>query len=63
VGFKGKAHAEKLCGAYVTEIPDHRVAGLVTFRLDEILLATLALVLREAEDFDAIELSSLVYVT
>jgi hypothetical protein len=39
------------------------VAGLVTYRLDEILLATLALVLRGADDFDAIELSSLEFVT
>ena len=63
MGFKGKVYPEKLCGAYVKEIPDHRVAGLVTYRLDEILLATLALVLRGADDFDAIELSSLEFVT
>jgi hypothetical protein len=35
----------------------------VTYRLDEILLAMLALVLRGADDFDAIEIPSLEYVT
>jgi hypothetical protein len=63
VGFKGKAHAEKTLWRICQGIPDHRVAGMVTFRLDEILLATWALIVRGADDFDAIELSSLEYVT
>jgi hypothetical protein len=36
---------------------------MVTYRLDEILLATLASVLQGADDFDAMALSSLEYVT
>jgi hypothetical protein len=36
---------------------------MVTYRLDEILLAALAVVLWGADDFDAIALPSLEYVT
>ena len=36
-------------------VPDHRVAGMVTFPLDEILLATLVSVVCGADDWERIE--------
>ena len=36
-------------------VPDHRVAGMVTFPLDEILLATLAAVVCGADDWERVE--------
>jgi hypothetical protein len=41
------------------EIPDHRITGMVTYPLDEILLATLVGVLCGADDWEAIELLGL----
>jgi DDE_Tnp_1-associated len=35
-------------------IPDHRITGMVTYPLDEILLATLVGVLCGADDWEAI---------
>ena len=37
------------------QVPDHRVAGMVTFPLDEILLATLAAVVCGADDWERVE--------
>ncbi len=37
-------------------VPDHRMTGMVTYPLDEILLATLVGVLCGADDWEAIEL-------
>jgi hypothetical protein len=36
-------------------VPDHRVAGMVTFPLDEILLATLVSVVCGADDWERVE--------
>lgn len=36
-------------------VPDHRVAGMVTFPLEEILLATLAAVVCGADDWERVE--------
>ncbi|MGH7784642.1 MAG: ISAs1 family transposase [Candidatus Binatia bacterium] len=44
------------------EVPDHRVAGMVTYPLNEILLATLVGVLCGADDWEAIELLSREYL-
>ena len=44
------------------EIPDHRITGMVTYPLDEILLATLVGVLCAADDWEAIELLSREYL-
>jgi len=44
------------------EIPDRRITGMVTYPLDEILLATLVGVLRRADDWEAIELLSREYL-
>ncbi len=44
------------------EIPDHRITGMVTYPLDEILLATLVGVLCGADDWEAIELLSREYL-
>lgn len=41
--------------AHMRVVPDHRVAGMVTYPLDEILLATLTGVLCGADDWDGIE--------
>ncbi|MGB6325602.1 MAG: transposase family protein [Methylocella sp.] len=46
----------------IEEIPDHRIAGMVSYPLDEILPATLVGVLRGADDFEAIELLSREYL-
>jgi predicted transposase YbfD/YdcC len=46
----------------IKEIPDHRIAGMVTYPLDEILLATLVGVLCGADDWDVIELLSREYL-
>jgi DDE_Tnp_1-associated len=43
-------------------IPDHRITGVVTYPLDEILLATLVDVLCGADDWEAIELLSREYL-
>lgn len=37
------------------QVPDHRVAGMVTFPLEEILLATLAAVVCGADDWERVE--------
>ena len=37
------------------QVPDHRVAGMVTFPLDEILLATLVAVVCGADDWERVE--------
>lgn len=39
----------------IRDIPDHRIAGMVTYPLDELLLTTLVGVLCGAEDFDDVE--------
>jgi hypothetical protein len=39
-------------------IPDHRITGMVTYPLDEILLTTLVGVFCGADDWEAIELLS-----
>ena len=39
----------------IRDVPDHRIAGMVTYPLDEILLAALVGVLCGAEDFDDVE--------
>jgi predicted transposase YbfD/YdcC len=44
------------------EVPDHRVAGMVIYPLNEVLLATLVGVLCGADDWDAIELLSREYL-
>jgi predicted transposase YbfD/YdcC len=44
------------------EIPDHRIVGMVTYPLNEVLLATLVGVLCGADDWDAIELLSREYL-
>ena len=36
-------------------VPDHRIAGMVTYPLDEILLATLAGVVCGADDWEGVE--------
>ena len=41
--------------ACVRDIPEHRIAGMVSYRLDEMPLATLVGVLRGADDFDDAE--------
>ncbi|MFZ0494742.1 MAG: ISAs1 family transposase [Methylocella sp.] len=46
----------------IEEIPDHRLAGMVSYPLDEILPTTLVGVLRGADDFEAIELLSREYL-
>jgi predicted transposase YbfD/YdcC len=46
----------------IKEIPDHRIAGMVTYPLDEILLATLVGVLCGADDWDVIELLNREYL-
>ncbi len=46
----------------IKEIPDHRVAGMVTYPLDEILLAKLVGVLCGADDFEAVELLTREYL-
>jgi predicted transposase YbfD/YdcC len=48
---------------YFKEVPDHRVVGMVTYPLDEVLLATLVGVLCGADEWDAIELLSREYLT
>ncbi|MGH6842242.1 MAG: transposase family protein [Methylocella sp.] len=46
----------------IKEIPDHRIAGMVTYPLDEILLATLVGVVCGAGDFEAVELLTREYL-
>jgi hypothetical protein len=46
------------CLEQMKVIPDHRITGIVTYPLDEILLATLVGVLCGADDREAIELLS-----
>lgn len=46
----------------IKEIPDHRIAGMVTYPLDEILLATLVGVLCGADDWEAVELLTREYL-
>jgi hypothetical protein len=36
-------------------IPDHRIAGMVTYPLDEVLLATLVGVVCGADDWEGVE--------
>jgi predicted transposase YbfD/YdcC len=47
---------------YFKEVPDHRVVGMVTYPLDEVLLATLVGVLCGADEWDTIELLSREYM-
>ena len=47
---------------HIKDVPDHRVAGMVIYPLDEVLLATLVGVLCGADDWDAIELLSREYL-
>jgi hypothetical protein len=47
---------------HIKEVPDHRVAGMVTYPLDEILLATLVGVLCGVDDWEAVELLSREYL-
>ena len=47
---------------HIKEVPDHRVAGMATYPLDEILLATLVGVLCGADDWEAVELLSREYL-
>jgi len=47
---------------HIKEVPDHRVVGMVTYPLDEVLLATLVGVLCGADDWDVIELLSREYL-
>lgn len=46
----------------IKDVPDHRVVGMVTYPLDEVLLATLVGVLCGADDWDVIELLSREYL-
>ena len=39
----------------IREIPEHRIAGMVIYPLDEMLLTTLVRVVSGAEDFDEVE--------
>jgi len=43
---------------HMQRVPDHRIAGMVTYPLDEILLATLASVVCGADDWESVELLS-----
>ena len=47
---------------HIKDIPDHRVAGMVIYPLNEVLLATLVGVVCGADDWDAIELLSREYL-
>lgn len=47
---------------HIKDVPDHRVAGMVTYPLNEVLLATLVGVLCGADDWDVIELLSREYL-
>jgi hypothetical protein len=47
---------------HMREVPDHRVAGMVIYPLNEVLLATLVGVLCGADDWDTIELLSREYL-
>lgn len=44
---------------HVSLVEDHRVPGMVTYPLDEVLLATLVGLICRAEDFDEIELTGI----
>lgn len=48
---------------HIKDIADHRVVGMVTYPLDEILLATLVGVLCGADDWDTVELLAREYLT
>jgi predicted transposase YbfD/YdcC len=47
---------------HMKQVPDHRIAGMVTYPLNEMLLATLVGVLCGADDWDEIELLGLEYL-
>jgi hypothetical protein len=47
---------------HIKDVPDHRVAGMVIYPLNEVLLATLVGVVCGADDWDAIELLSREYL-
>jgi hypothetical protein len=41
--------------AHMRTVPDHRIPGMVTYSLDEILLTTLVGVVCRADDWDDVE--------
>jgi predicted transposase YbfD/YdcC len=48
---------------HIKDVPDHRVAGMVTYPLNEVLLVTLVGVLCGADDWDVIELLGMEYLS
>ncbi len=61
MGFEGETDDHHFL-EQMKEIPDHRITGMVTCPLDEILLATLVGVLCGADDWAAIKLLSREYL-
>lgn len=47
---------------HIKEVPEHRVPGMVTYPLDEILLSAVVGVLCGGDDFETIELLSHEYL-